>query len=290
MTKELKKRLYCSFAVLIVLAWLLPKSISIIIAICNRTGLNILSVLTFTNIVCIVVFVIAIILAIVWIRKYKLLRTFKSGAVVALVAVGIIAIIGLFIVQVIKANSMYGAMPKIFDLASGYITLIPKYIAVYLSIVGLFGTYRIKIAEVDNNTFNSGAYVQQNGATSNHAVGVGEDLRKAIYDKYCEEVKKSLKSPASAVFCNIEELTITDNYGVYVVNGWVDSQNSYGAMIRTNVTLKMMIENGVLVSKTNLAISASGKVAKNLVAYYIIGAILTLISFGFFYFIINGML
>ena len=289
MTKELKKRLYCLFVGLIVIAWIIPKSTSIIIGIGRRTGLNIVDALTIANIAFIVVFIIEIILAVAWICKYKLFRTIKSGAKIVVFVVGIIAVAGLFMLKVITFVTMYNVPVPIAELSSGYITLIPQYIAMYLGIVGIWGTYRIKVAEA-NNAFNSGAYVQQNEATSNHAVGVGEDLRKAIYDKYCEEVKKSLKSPASAIFCNMEELTITDNYGVYVVNGWVDSQNSYGAMIRTNVTLKMMIENGVLVSKTNLAISASGKVAKNLVAYYIIGAILTLISFGFFYFIINGML
>ena len=219
MTKELKKRLYCLFVGLIAIAWIIPKSTRIIIAICNRTGLNMHSALTFANIAFIVVFVIAIILSIAWICKYKLLRAFKISVVVA---IGIIAVIGLFAVEIVTYNSMYGMMPKIFDLASGYITLIPKYIAIYLSIVGLFGTYKIKVAEVDNNTLNSGAYAPQNEATSNHTVGVGEDLRKAIYDKYCEEVKKSLKSPASAIFCNIDELSIADNYGVYTVNGWVD--------------------------------------------------------------------
>ncbi len=286
MTKELKKRLYCLFVGLIAIAWIIPKSTRIIIAICNRTGLNMQSALMFANIAFIVVLVIAIILSIAWIRKYKLLRAFKISVVVA---IGIIAVIGLFAVEIITFNSMY-VMHRIFDLASGFITLIPKYIAIYLSIVGLFGTYKIKVAEVDNNTLNSGVYAPQNETTFNHTVAVGEDLRKAIYEKYCEEVKKSLKSPASAIFCNIDELSITDNYGVYTVNGWVDSQNSYGAMIRTNVKLNMIMENGQLVSKTNLAISASGKVAKNLIGYYIIGAILTLISFGFFYFIISGML
>ena len=59
-------------------------------------------------------------------------------------------------------------------------------------------------------------------------------------------VKSSLKSPSSAKFCKYPEATITysgDND--WVVSGWVDAQNSYGATIRTDFICTLTLtENG----------------------------------------------
>ena len=49
---------------------------------------------------------------------------------------------------------------------------------------------------------------------------------------------QTLKSPASAQFCDLEQMTITrETNGSYIVSGFVDSQNSYGASIRNPFTL-----------------------------------------------------
>ena len=46
-------------------------------------------------------------------------------------------------------------------------------------------------------------------------------------------VKDSLKSPSSAKFCSMSEATIThEGNGKYSVSGWVEAQNSYGAVLR----------------------------------------------------------
>lgn len=57
--------------------------------------------------------------------------------------------------------------------------------------------------------------------------------KQKILDAVIPEVKKSLKSPYSAVFCSLEELKIEQRGNEYEVLGYVDSQNSYGAMLRT---------------------------------------------------------
>lgn len=45
---------------------------------------------------------------------------------------------------------------------------------------------------------------------------------------------QTLKAPATAQFCDLDQMTITENpKGELVVSGFVDSQNSYGALIRT---------------------------------------------------------
>lgn len=52
-----------------------------------------------------------------------------------------------------------------------------------------------------------------------------------------EIVKGSLKAPSTAEFCKITEATITHEGDVYTVKGWVDAENSFGAMIRQNFTV-----------------------------------------------------
>lgn len=51
-------------------------------------------------------------------------------------------------------------------------------------------------------------------------------------------VKDNLKSPSSAKFCAISDATITHvGNGQYRVSGWVDAQNSFGAVIREYFTV-----------------------------------------------------
>ncbi|BDB52112.1 hypothetical protein [Flavobacterium ammonificans] len=58
-----------------------------------------------------------------------------------------------------------------------------------------------------------------------------------------EEVKSRLKSPSSANFpWGIDCVTkISDN--TYVINSYVDSQNSFGAMLRTNFTCQITLND-----------------------------------------------
>lgn len=48
-------------------------------------------------------------------------------------------------------------------------------------------------------------------------------------------VEKNLKSPSTAEFCKVTDAEITHlGNGEYMVYGWVDAQNGYGAVLRTN--------------------------------------------------------
>ena len=53
-------------------------------------------------------------------------------------------------------------------------------------------------------------------------------------------VKHNLKSPSTAKFCKITEATCTydSSTNYWTVKGWVDAENSFGAMIRQNWTVK----------------------------------------------------
>ena len=48
------------------------------------------------------------------------------------------------------------------------------------------------------------------------------------------EVKMMLKSPSTANFSGLAETEIISIKKGYMVSGFVDSQNSFGAMVRTN--------------------------------------------------------
>lgn len=48
-------------------------------------------------------------------------------------------------------------------------------------------------------------------------------------------VENNLKSPSTAEFCKVTDAEITHlGNGEYMVYGWVDAQNGYGAVLRTN--------------------------------------------------------
>ena len=110
-----------------------------------------------------------------------------------------------------------------------------------------------------------------------------------IYDCYCENVRSGLKAPLTAVFCKPEELMIKECEGVYTVSGYVDSQNSYGAMIRTRMTIKMIKENGKFVSKTNIGLMGTKHFAANYITYTIFGIIMAAILTGISYLIVSSM-
>ena len=46
-------------------------------------------------------------------------------------------------------------------------------------------------------------------------------------------VKGKLKSPSTAKFCSVTEATIGCSGNTWVVRGWVDAQNGFGATVRT---------------------------------------------------------
>ncbi len=47
-------------------------------------------------------------------------------------------------------------------------------------------------------------------------------------------VKENLKSPSTAKFCSILQASVSNSGNSYTVTGWVDSENSHGATLRTN--------------------------------------------------------
>lgn len=57
-------------------------------------------------------------------------------------------------------------------------------------------------------------------------------------------VKEVLKAPTTAEFCSFSEFAVAiSEDGVIRVKGYVDAQNSFGAMIRTHFTIQMIVDD-----------------------------------------------
>ena len=99
-----------------------------------------------------------------------------------------------------------------------------------------------------------------------------------------------LKTPASAVFCAMEEMSVLPiGEGAYSVSGYVDSQNSYGAMLRNQFNLTVFKDENGIWKNANRFISTAVAVNSSIVSHTIlwwvlgiIGTIITLaVSFAF---------
>ncbi len=67
--------------------------------------------------------------------------------------------------------------------------------------------------------------------------------KQAAWERAKQYVKFNLKSPGSADFGGLYEqnykINVSAKGSVYTVRGWVDSQNGFGALIRTNFKIKL---------------------------------------------------
>lgn len=99
-----------------------------------------------------------------------------------------------------------------------------------------------------------------------------------------------LKSPASAQFPAELISIVGDDYRGYQVSGFVDSQNSYGAMIRNDFSATVIVDNGFPVVKTaTVAAKANMQRAKEFGMNYLAITIMTAIGAAILYFIISAM-
>ena len=54
-----------------------------------------------------------------------------------------------------------------------------------------------------------------------------------------DTVKQNLKAPSTATFSSMSETQIKRSGNTWTVSGWVDAQNSFGAMLRSEYTVKI---------------------------------------------------
>lgn len=59
-----------------------------------------------------------------------------------------------------------------------------------------------------------------------------------------EAIRKILKSPSTAKFSDVQAYELSDEKDVWAINGYVDSQNSFGAMMRNVWEVQIDYRNG----------------------------------------------
>ena len=79
-------------------------------------------------------------------------------------------------------------------------------------------------------------------SSSNTSRGLGDSYGHDKFDAHViaeKVVSEQLKSPSTAKFSKTSECTISVDGNTWTVSGWVDAQNSFGATLRNNYTVKI---------------------------------------------------
>ena len=96
-----------------------------------------------------------------------------------------------------------------------------------------------------------------------------------------------LKAPATAKFPGFDEMVVNGSNGHYSVSGFVDSQNSYGASIRSQYTYNVEKDSSGKWKCTNqfvdTATQINNQMLGNSIIWWILGIIGTLITIAFSY-------
>ena len=237
------------------------------------------------NVILIIKTIAIIILLIVMSKQNLFVR--KNGLYKKITLIVFLCIAGYYLFYLFPIISEFDKFVLFF--LSGFTSLFLLYLII-IEIVGLAtkkesDNLEDTIGESINDTMleNNYKYKNYNTREKRHS----SNLLDNIYNLYVQDCEKILKAPGTARFCNKEDLVITKQNGVYTVSGWVDSQNSYGAFIRTRLSIKIVYEDGLLIIKSHASKSAAKSFLGNMAARYIIGIIFTLITFAIFYFIFS---
>ena len=100
--------------------------------------------------------------------------------------------------------------------------------------------------------FNMGSYTPSSSSSSSSSPSVSTPSPEEIKNKrriesivFAESViEKTLKAPSTAKFVDVEAYELSNLKDVWAVNGYVDSQNSFGAMIRSQWEVQLDYRDG----------------------------------------------
>ena len=113
-----------------------------------------------------------------------------------------------------------------------------------------------------------------------------------LSDTILKAIKPNLKAPFTAILCDSDELVIFNNENnTYIIEGYVNSQNSFGAMISTDFTVEVKHQNDMwIVQKTKIGVKNAKKYAKNFAVNYIVLSIFVAIMTAIGYFLIKSFI
>lgn len=111
-----------------------------------------------------------------------------------------------------------------------------------------------------------------------------EEIMKVVKPAVCSR----LKCPASAQF-PMDMISITgDDKNGYRIEGFVDSQNSYGAMMRDDFTSDVKVKTGVpIVISTSVGAKSGAARTATHISYYIYGIAITIILYFICYYLLS---
>ena len=99
-----------------------------------------------------------------------------------------------------------------------------------------------------------------------------------------------LKAPATAAFPPLDEMVVNGSDCNYSASGFVDSQNSYGATIRTNFTYNLQKVDGkwkctdtFVDTSTQISADLNKTMTNNTILWWILGIIGTIITTAIIY-------
>lgn len=85
-----------------------------------------------------------------------------------------------------------------------------------------------------------------------------EDRAQAAYDYCVEAVTDRLKAPATAQFAPLEDVDLQKDSGNYTIVGDVDSENGFGALIRTSYSCEVFVaSNGHVAGSAKVTVLSS---------------------------------
>ena len=127
-------------------------------------------------------------------------------------------------------------------------------------------------------------YQNRKAVYSAHGNYLSERDEAALFAQ-CLELQV-LKAPASAVFPTLQEMIVNGSGDRYNVSGYVDSQNSYGAVVRTKYTYNIEKDATGRWKCTDKFVDTASSVMGNAIIWWAIGIIGSLIT----YFVISSQI
>jgi|GEM_PF-1916856 len=164
---------------------------------------------------------------------------------------------------------IFYAVPRFIQPRYDFVLILIRFVFVFVYYFLFFGLKTPKTSE-PIQTFAPAVNTQQ-AQTTYTPQNISIDDKDSLTNTLLNALKPQLKAPMTATLCSYEELSITNNNGVYNIEGYVNSQNSYGAMIATDFTAQARYVNGMwVISSTTIGVKNAKQYAKTFTANYIV--------------------